>query len=72
MELARDHKQEEAVSFLRGQAAWAGMLPSQLAEDTRIEIMENGTKVAHTSKGSYLHLYEQALASGTGTFLFRD
>jgi len=50
MELAKTRKKEEAVSFLKGQAAWAGMLPSQWVEDTRIELMKNGTKVAHTSE----------------------
>lgn len=70
MELARDHKQEEAVCFLGGQAAWAGMLPSQWAEDTRIEIMENGTKVAHTSGVRICISTSKPLPAGLERFYF--
>jgi ankyrin repeat protein len=70
LDLARKFHQESAGQFLKQQAAWAGMLPSQWAQSTRTNITENGTGVIHTSDERVCVSTDKPLPAGLDTFYF--
>jgi len=70
MELARHHRQEHASHFLRQQAAWAGMLPSQWAANKLTQVLQDGTTVTHTSGERVCLSTTRPLPPGLDNFYF--
>jgi ankyrin repeat protein len=70
IELARNYQQEEASRFLKKQAAWAGMLPSQWAKNPRTAIAGNGTTIEHTSGKRVCISTNTPLPAGLDSFYF--
>jgi ankyrin repeat protein len=70
LDLARKYQQKSAGRFLKQQAAWAGMLPSRWAPDTRTTIAEDGISVSHTSGERMCVSTDKPLPAGLDTFYF--
>jgi ankyrin repeat protein len=70
IELAQNHQQEDAGRFLKKQAAWSGMLPSEWESDSRTDIVEGGTTVVHLSGERVCISTNKPLPAGLDRFYF--
>lgn len=70
LELLREFKEEEAGELLKQQGAWAGMLPSRWATDSRTVISETGTEVKHTGGERICLSANKPLPAGIEKFYF--
>ncbi|KAF1976169.1 hypothetical protein BU23DRAFT_528521 [Bimuria novae-zelandiae CBS 107.79] len=70
LELLREFQAKEAGELLKQQDAWAGILPSKWANDSRTVLSEDGKTVKHTSGNRVCVSANKPLPAGLERFYF--